>query len=129
MSKRTLLTYYSSSSNANTSNTDEGTSQPKKSKVEFCFSDIIGDPGNRKPIDHYAFEIRDQVKRAYALSGPTQPVNHTFPRRWQSGEWRSFQKKSDLRRMIGWSIVSQRMQPFACIVIFSLRQESLKNLE
>ncbi|XP_062217695.1 uncharacterized protein LOC133917884 [Phragmites australis] len=92
MSKRTLLTYYSSSSNANTSNTDEGTTQPKKSKVEFRFSDIVGDLGNRKPIDHYAFEIRDQVKRAYALSGPTQPVNHTFPRRWQSGEWRSFQK-------------------------------------
>lgn len=47
----------------------------------------------RKSIDEYPSEIRDQVKRAYALRGPTQqPVGFTFPRTWQSGEWRSFQQ-------------------------------------
>ena len=114
MSKRTLFTYFSNSSNVNgstsTPNTGESTNvertqrlientsenrlvvhEPKRGKVEFSFSDIVGDPGNRKPIEHYAFEIRDQVKRAYALGGLTQPINHSFPRRWQSGEWRSFQ--------------------------------------
>jgi len=32
------------------------------------------------------------VKRAYALRGPTQPVGISFPCKWQSGEWRSFQQ-------------------------------------
>ncbi|TVU40845.1 hypothetical protein EJB05_14325, partial [Eragrostis curvula] len=114
MSKRTLLTYFSTSSSANggstsTPNTDGSTNaqavigntsenrviehepKTKRAKVEFRFSDIVGHPGNRKPIDHYAVEIRDQVKRAYALAVPTQPINHTFLRRWQSGEYRSFQ--------------------------------------
>ncbi|CAN6215581.1 unnamed protein product [Urochloa humidicola] len=95
MSKRTLHTYYSSSSSGNATpipTPNENTGQLKKPRVEFRHTDIIGDPGNRKPIDEYAPEIRDQVKRAYALGGPTQPSNHTFPCKWQSGEWRSFQK-------------------------------------
>ncbi|KAJ1701028.1 hypothetical protein LUZ63_000807 [Rhynchospora breviuscula] len=95
MTKRTLFTYFSSSSNTSgtpTSGTDGGINQPKRTRLEFRQSDIIGDPGNRKPIEDYPYEIRDEVKRAYALCGPTQPVNHTFPRKWQSGECRSFQQ-------------------------------------
>jgi hypothetical protein len=96
MSKRTLVNYFAKASNVTASATDgpstrESTNK-KKPRVEFNLLDIVSDPGNRKPIDEYAFEIRDQVKRAYALSGPTQPINHTFLRRWQNGEWRSFQK-------------------------------------
>jgi hypothetical protein len=52
---------------------------------------MIADPGNRKPIDDYEPEIRDQVKRAYALSGPTQPREFQFPSKWIGGQWRSFQ--------------------------------------
>jgi len=90
MSKRTLFTYYSSSSSTPTP-PETNARPPKNRRVEFCASDIISDPGLRKPIDKYSFEIRDQVKRAYALRGPTQkPVGFTFPRSWQSGEWRSF---------------------------------------
>ncbi|KAL6903449.1 hypothetical protein ACP4OV_004262 [Aristida adscensionis] len=66
MSKRTIRNYFSSSSSGtgNASGTslpriDEGTSQPKRSRPEFRHLDIIGDPGNRKPIDHYPPEIRD----------------------------------------------------------------------
>ncbi|KAJ1275611.1 hypothetical protein BS78_05G148400 [Paspalum vaginatum] len=85
MSRRTLLTYYSSSTSGTpTPRTDEGTNQPKRPRVEFRHSDIIGDPRNRKPIEDYSHKIRDEVKRAYALSGPTQPENHTFSRKWQS---------------------------------------------
>ena len=91
MSKRTLRNYFSSSSGS-TPHTNESTSQPKKLRAEFSQSDIIGDPGNRQKIDDYQPEIRDQVKRAYALSGPTQPRDFLFPRKWTSGEWRSFQK-------------------------------------
>ncbi|XP_039805170.1 uncharacterized protein LOC120669495 [Panicum virgatum] len=79
------------SSSASTPHTNESTSEPKKSRVEFSHSDLIGDPGKRKPIDDYQPEIRDQVK-SYALNGPTQPRNIIFPRKWMSGEFRSFQK-------------------------------------
>ena len=90
MSKRTLFTYYSSNSSTPTP-LETNARPPKNCRVEFCASDIISDPGLRKPIDEYPFEIRDQVKRAYALRGPTQkPVGFTSPRSWQSGEWRSF---------------------------------------
>jgi hypothetical protein len=47
---------------------------------------MIADPENHKPIDDYEPEIRDQVKRAYALSGPTQPREFQFPRKWIGGE-------------------------------------------
>jgi hypothetical protein len=91
MSKRTLCNYFSTSSSS-TPHTHESTSQPKKSRTEFSHSNLIADPGNRKPIDSYKPEIRDQVKRAYALSGPTQPHEFLFPHKWIGGEWRSFQK-------------------------------------
>jgi len=66
MSKRILLTYFSSSNN---STLLENARQPKTPRVEFCASDIISDPRMRKSIDEYPSEIRDQVKRAYALRG------------------------------------------------------------
>ncbi|KAJ1298816.1 hypothetical protein BS78_01G482600 [Paspalum vaginatum] len=93
MSKRTLFNYYSSGSSSTPEQENaENARQPKLPRVEFRCSDIISDPGLRKPIDEYPFEIRDQVKRAYALRGPTQPIGYIFPRKWQSGEWRSFQQ-------------------------------------
>ena len=64
--------YYSSSSSTDPSPSIENLSQPKRPRAEFSHSDIIGDPGLHKPIEAYPPEIRDQVKRAYALSGPTQ---------------------------------------------------------
>ena len=91
ISKRTLLEYFSSSSGS-TQPTNESASQPKKPRVEFSQLNMIADPGNRKPIDAYEPAIRDQVKRAYALSGPTQPCDFPFPCKWIGGEWRSFQK-------------------------------------
>ena len=80
MSKRIIHTYFSSSSSS-TPHTNESTSQPKKSRAEFRHSNLIGDPGKRKPIDDYQPEIRDQVKRAYALNGPTQPLDLISPRK------------------------------------------------
>ncbi|WVZ85457.1 LOW QUALITY PROTEIN: hypothetical protein U9M48_032383 [Paspalum notatum var. saurae] len=85
MSKRTLFNYYSSGSSSTPElENGENARQPKLPRVEFRCSDIISDPGLRKPIDEYPFEIRDQVKRAYALRGPTQPIGFIFPRKWQS---------------------------------------------
>ena len=78
MTKRTLRNYFSSSSGSGPSpstphTSNESTTQPKKPRVEFSQSNMIADPRNRKPIDDYEPEIRDQVKRTYALNGPTQP--------------------------------------------------------
>jgi hypothetical protein len=93
MSKRTLNNYFSSSSGSgSTLHTNESTSQPKKPREEFSHSNLIADPAQRKPIDSYDPAIRDQLKRAYALSGPTQPHEFLFPRKCMVGEWRSFQK-------------------------------------
>jgi hypothetical protein len=41
---------------------------------------IISDPGLRLPIARFHPNIRDVVKRAYLVRGPTQLRGHTFPR-------------------------------------------------
>jgi len=92
MSKRTLFNYYSSSSSTPSLENNENTRPLKLPRVEFSSLDIVSDPGLCKPIDEHPFEIRVQVKMAYALRGPTQPFGISFPRKWQSGEWRSFQQ-------------------------------------
>ena len=90
MSKRTLHTYFSGTSSTSTLGSNDSINQPIRRKVEFSQSDVVGDLGNRIPIEEYAPEIRDQVRRAYALRCPTQPYNLTFARKWQNGQWRSF---------------------------------------
>ncbi|KAI5672422.1 hypothetical protein M9H77_12786 [Catharanthus roseus] len=47
--------------------------------VEFLDCKIIGDPGLRKLIDSYPYEIRDELRRRYMAKGPTQPCDHKFP--------------------------------------------------
>ena len=42
---------------------------------------IIVDPGCRIAIDRFHPNIRDEVKRAYLLKGPTQPRGHAFPKK------------------------------------------------
>jgi hypothetical protein len=48
----------------------------KKARVELNPSEIIADPRLHKPIDDYDKEIKDEVRRAYLLNGPTQPISH-----------------------------------------------------
>jgi len=69
MSKRTLFNYYSSGSCSTPSENDDNARQQKMARVEFQCSDIVSDPGKRKPIDEYPFAIRYQLKRPYALRG------------------------------------------------------------
>jgi hypothetical protein len=49
-------------------------------------------PGLRIPIERFHHGIRDQVKRAYLLNGPTQPFGHNFPRKLcgETRDYRSF---------------------------------------
>ncbi|KAH7663320.1 Ribonuclease H-like protein [Dioscorea alata] len=74
------------------STSDASTAAQKKSRVEFDPSDIIADPGLRKPIEEYDTGIRDQVRREYLLMGPCQPVGHNFPRKQQGKDLRSFKE-------------------------------------
>src|SRR4051812_40022258 len=53
-------------------------------------SEIIVDPGLRKPIADYDVAIRDQL-REYLLRGPCQPIGHNFSRKLQGKDQRSFQ--------------------------------------
>ena len=48
---------------------------------EFRQEFIIADPGLRISIDEFDHDIRDEVRRAYVLKGPTQPIGHTFPKK------------------------------------------------
>ncbi|KAI5680426.1 hypothetical protein M9H77_01653 [Catharanthus roseus] len=61
--------------------------------VEFLDFEIIGDPGLRKPIDSYPYEIRDELRRLYVAKGPTQPCDHKFPHTDFGEIRRSFQKQ------------------------------------
>jgi hypothetical protein len=54
---------------------NEGTSQPKKPRVEFTHSIITADPGNRKPNDFYESEIMNHLRRAcLEWSNPTSRI-------------------------------------------------------
>jgi hypothetical protein len=57
--------------------------------TEFSPDHIISDPGLHIPIDHFAPNIRDEVRRAFMAKGPTQPIGYKFP---QSNDKRSFQR-------------------------------------
>jgi hypothetical protein len=121
MSKRTLHNYFENSrASGSTPHTNESTSQPKKPRAEFNHSILIADPGNRKPIDSYESEIRDQLKRAYALSGPTQSREFSFPRKWIGGCWglvlkcyelrtRQHRKCQSLKSFVNRNIISLRI--------------------
>ncbi|KAK2357738.1 zinc finger MYM-type protein [Trifolium repens] len=47
---------------------------------EFNSNEIVRDPGRRKQIHEYDPNIQDQLRRAYILKGPTQPILEKFPR-------------------------------------------------
>lgn len=57
---------------------------------EFRQEFIIADPGLRIPIDEFDHDIRDEVRRAYVLKGPTQPIGHTFPKKQFGKDLRTF---------------------------------------
>ncbi|WVZ59232.1 hypothetical protein U9M48_009414 [Paspalum notatum var. saurae] len=42
---------------------------------------VFADPALRIPIEAFHPDTRDEVRRAYLLNGPTQPVGHNFPRK------------------------------------------------
>ncbi|KAH7650649.1 Ribonuclease H-like protein [Dioscorea alata] len=59
--------------------------------TNFNLNDIASDPGLRKPIEDFDFEIRDQVRREYLTRCPCQPIGHNFPQKDYGKQKRSFQ--------------------------------------
>ena len=47
---------------------------------EHTLSDIVADPGLRKPIGEFHHGIRDDARKAFLNMGPCQPKSHKFPR-------------------------------------------------
>ena len=66
-------------SNSNTGNKESRLEQ-KRQRVELDLRDIVDDLGNRKPIDEFHHDIRDEARRAYLQMGPHRPVGHMFPK-------------------------------------------------
>ncbi|KAL9667463.1 hypothetical protein QQ045_001823 [Rhodiola kirilowii] len=50
-------------------------------EVEIIETDIVADPGLRKPIESYESNIRDRIRREYVAKGQCQPKGHKFPRK------------------------------------------------
>ncbi|KAI5684159.1 hypothetical protein M9H77_05387 [Catharanthus roseus] len=73
----------------NVNNEDRG-KRPRVG-VEFSDCEIVDDPGLRKSIDSYPYEIRDELRRRYVAKGPTQPCDHKFPQSDFGEIRRSFQ--------------------------------------
>ncbi|XP_039133244.1 zinc finger MYM-type protein 1-like [Dioscorea cayenensis subsp. rotundata] len=101
---------------------DVSTVAQKKSRVEFDPSDIIADPGLRKPIEEYDTGTRDQVRREYLLMGPCQPVGHNFPRKQQGKDLRSF--KEVWFQKFDWLEYSMEKDAAYCFYCYLFKQPS-----
>src|SRR4051812_24930737 len=56
-------------------------SQPQNEETHvFNPDDIVCDPALRQQINEYHPDVQDQVRRAYLLKGPTQPIVN-FPKK------------------------------------------------
>ena len=63
--------------------------EQKRSRIEFDMRDIVADPGDRKPIDDFHHDIRDEARRAYLQIGPYRPAGHKFPKTKKDGKGQS----------------------------------------
>jgi len=56
---------------------------------------IVADPNPalRMPIERFHPNVQSDVRRAYLLKGPTQPIGHNFPRKRVGNDWRQFLPK------------------------------------
>jgi hypothetical protein len=72
-------------SNSNTVN-KESRLEKKRPRTELDLRDIADDPGNRKPIDEFHHDIRDEARRAYLQIGPHRLAGHKFPKAKVNGK-------------------------------------------
>nr|XP_034569857.1 zinc finger MYM-type protein 1-like [Setaria viridis] len=69
--------------------TIESRVEQKRPRIELDMRDIVADPGQRKPIDDFHHDIRDEARRAYLQIGPYRPAGHKFPKTKKDGKGQS----------------------------------------
>jgi hypothetical protein len=93
-----------------TENTNVAQPQPEQeppvhvaNNKDFDPAEILCDPALRKQFAEYAPEVQDQVRRAYILKGPTQPIlkfpridSRAFSQSWYSRyNWIEYSESKD----------------------------------
>ena len=69
---------------------DDNISDIDPNEVEIDESDVVVDPGLRKPIDSFNVNMRDRIQRGYVTKGPCQTKGHTYPKKAYGKDKRSF---------------------------------------
>ncbi|XP_062229974.1 uncharacterized protein LOC133927506 [Phragmites australis] len=83
---------------------------------------VVADPALRIPIEGFHPNIKSEVRRAYLLRGPTQPIGHNFPRKRVGKDWRLFQPK--WFKDYDWLEYSVSKDAAFCFYCFLFRQEA-----
>ena len=80
---------------------------------------------HRIPIEDFANEIRDEVRRTYLLNGPTRAIGHAFPKTLDGKVWRSFQES--WFNKFDWLEYSVEKDAAFCFYCFLFKKQSQPN--
>jgi len=85
---------------------------------------IVADPNPalRMPIERFHPNVQSDVRRAYLLGGPTQPIGHNFPRKRVGNDWRQFLPKWFKEH--DWLEYSVSKDAAFCFYCYLFRQEA-----
>jgi len=85
---------------------------------------IVADPNPalRMPIERFHLNVQSDVRRAYLLRGPTQPIGHNFPRKRVGNDWRQFLPKWFKEH--DWLEYSVSKDAAFCFYCYLFRQEA-----
>uniref|UniRef100_A0A7N0R9D3 TTF-type domain-containing protein n=1 Tax=Kalanchoe fedtschenkoi TaxID=63787 RepID=A0A7N0R9D3_KALFE len=83
---------------------------------------LPADPGLRRKISEYHPNIRDEVRRAYILKGPCQPIKHKFPQRDIGGAKRKF-NEDWFTRYKDWLEYSIEKDAVFCLCCYLFRSD------
>ena len=85
---------------------------------------IVADPNPalRMPIERFHPNVQSDVRRAYLLRGPTQPIGHNFPRKRVGNDWRQFLPKWFKEH--DWLEYSVSKDAAFCFYCYLFRQEA-----
>jgi len=85
---------------------------------------IVADPNPalRTPIERFHPNVQSDVRRAYLLKGPTQPIGHNFPRKRVGNDWRQFLPKWFKEH--DWLEYSVSKDAAFCFYCYLFRQEA-----
>ena len=85
---------------------------------------IVADPNPalRMPIERFHPNVQSDVRMAYLLGGPTQPIGHNFPRKRVGNDWRQFLPKWFKEH--DWLEYSVSKDAAFCFYCYLFRQEA-----